>query len=1232
MRFKRYRNYSSKLLIFAIIFSFLLPGYGHAADLQPKKDQLSNEAILQMKSIIAAQEAQVENGPVLHPDLESLTGDEEVSVIVELSEPPVALVKGMKKVAGKSFSKADEKGVEQKVFGQQKKFENAMNSKGIKAKKGFEYSYTYNGMSLKLKANQVKKLLAIPDVVLVEPDLEVRALGTPSGDDAYSRTATNSNNFLDVPSVWDMGFEGQNVKVAVLDTGIDYNHPEFEGVYKGGYNFINQTTAAGYSRTRADNDPYETSPLDRLATKAEFDSNGNSFYTEHGTHVAGTIAAQGKNPYSIKGIAPRVELYAYRVLGAYGSGATSGIIAGIDKAAQEKMDIINMSLGGSSNSQTASDAIAVNNAALAGTAAIIATGNSGPNRGTIGNPGTAAFAISVGNSTIPEDTKKANVNVAVAGSQQTSYNLNMMGWKFGSNPEQILNGTYEVIAIPNFGVEADYAGLDVNGKVALVSRGGSVPFVDKIAAAKKAGAISVIIHNNGTGGNGPAGILLGDSFPFIPAFDMSTTDGTALRTAMAGKTTNVTFNNFESGKTVGDEINNSSSRGPANPTFDIKPDVSAPGTNIMSSVPAYKKDFPNANYSESYARFTGTSMATPHVTAIAALLKSQHPNWTPFDLKVAISNTAKQLDTAKYDVFSQGPGRAQPLKAVMAEALAYSMDKTSFSSKTYDNIKGTVTFGIVPTSTVSATTISKDIVVKNLTGNASDYTVSVQVTKAATGTIAGANVTVDKTNFNLTGETTIKATLNVPKGSGTTGNELLGYIHITNGTTKLILPFAASFAPPTGLKSFSIDSNHISPNGDGKLDSTTVRYDFHTAQRTTYLELWDAANQEAGYYGDGYLGYLVAANSTSTGPKTAAFNGQITQWGTGTKAMAPDGVYTLDLTTLNLLGTAIVTFNWIGPIYVKSTPSNIVAEDRYSFSGPDYSFNSAIEDSYVNFGPTVEEVFGIDYDVNANLHPKYELTNSTGDLVSSGPITLSQDGAFDLDLKGLTLGENKLKIIVEDEAQNHAEKEIVLERVDNTNPATNVAITGTEGANGWYTSNVKLELTATDEEAGVQSTEYKIGEGEWTAYTEAIELANDGIHQIQFRSTDNAGNVEEAQSIEVKFDKTAPILKATVDKAELFPPNNKFEKIKVTLAYSDAVSGIESVVLESIKVNDLKYNNDGIQDATYGTQDVEFSLRASKNSDDSSRIYTITYIATDKAGNTTKATTTVIVPKNKSGK
>ncbi|MDQ1144167.1 minor extracellular serine protease Vpr [Bacillus sp. SORGH_AS 510] len=1032
MKGRNRRKLGINYLVLTIIFTMLFPSYGAAATqrLEKKENIVSNESNSLAKNLIAQQKAALAQGPVLHPSLKNLKGNQEVAVIVELSEYPVALVKGINKQAGKSTSKTEEKAIQQKVITQQQKFKTNLSAKGIAAKVGFTYNYTFNGLALKLKASDVAKLLSVDGVKLVEPDAEKVALGEKVvPGDQKNATMNTSNPFLEVPSVWGLGYQGQGVKVAVLDTGIDYNHPEFEGVYKGGYNFIDQSNSANYARTRAADDPYETTPLDRPGNKAEFNSDGSAFYTEHGTHVAGTIAAQGKNPFGIKGLAPKVDLYAYRVLGAYGSGANSGIIAAIDKAAQEKMDIINLSLGGSNNTQTSSDAIAINNAALVGVTAVIATGNDGPNRGTIGSPGVAAFAISVANSTVPETTKAGQATVTAEGTAPTPYNMNLMGWKFGTEPSDLLTGTYDVVAVPNFGVDADYTGLDVNGKVALVSRGGGIAFVDKIAAAKKAGAVAAIIHNNT--GTTPAGIFLGDSFHFIPTFDMSTTDGTALRTALATKKATVTFGNFTSAKTAGDDINSSSSRGPANPNFDLKPDVSAPGTNIMSSVPAYGKDYPNADYSESYDRFTGTSMATPHVSGIAALLKSEHPDWTPFDLKVAISNTSKQLDVTKYDVFSQGPGRVQPLKAATTEALAYSTDQTSFSGKTYQNIKGTVTFGNVATSTTAESKVVRDIVVKNLTGEASDYTVTVQTTKAATGTLAAAKVSVDQSSFNLaaSGEQALKVTLDVPKGSGTSGNEILGYIHITNGKTKLILPFAGNFAPPTGLKSYSIDSKVISPNGDGKLDSTTLRYEFHNRQYTTYIEVWDAFHQEAGEYGDGYLGYLLASSSTTVGAKTLAFNGQYTDWGTSKKVLAADGVYTIDITTLNQAQTAVAASGWVGPIFVKTKAPTIVTEASYTTNTTKFDLSGSLNDSYIDWEPGVEEVFEEGYDINSKLKAKYQLTNSKGETqVGTTAITLNQDGSFNISIDGLTEGDNKVKIMVDDDAQNSASKEITVTR------------------------------------------------------------------------------------------------------------------------------------------------------------------------------------------------------------
>ncbi|MDX5474935.1 MAG: S8 family serine peptidase, partial [Bacillaceae bacterium] len=902
MKSRKFRKFFSSLLIFTIIFSLLAPASSFATTSSElsMKEQLLNETELEMRNYIAQQKALLSGDPILHEDLVSLKGDKEVSVIVQLNEMPVALVKGINKLEGKSFSKASEQGVKNKVAAQQKKFERELNKMGIKAQVGFTYTSAVNGMSLKMKASDVAKLVEVEGVVLVEPDLEVQALANPV---AYNTVAGSTNyiesvTHLEVPAVWEMGYEGEGVKVAVLDTGIDYNHPDFEGVYKGGFNFVPHTIggSSGYARGRDFDDPYETSPLDRPSNRAEFNANGSSFYTTHGTHVAGTIAAQGKNAYGMIGLAPKIELYAYRVLGAYGSGATSGIIAGIDKSVEEGMDIINLSLGGSSNSQTASDSIAINNATLAGVTAVIATGNSGPNRGTIGNPATSAFAISVGNSTVQEDVISAK-GTSVVGSTSVTHNLKLMGWEFGVKAEDTLTGSLDLVAIGGWGEPKDYVGKDVSGKIAVVSRG-TTPFVDKIAAAKAEGAIGIIIYNNAAG---HINIALGDSFDFIPTFDMTREEGLALVNALnANGAGQVTFANYTYEKTPGDEMNSSSSRGPSNPVFDIKPDVSAPGTNILSTVPAYAKDYPNADYSKAFDRYTGTSMATPHVAGIAALLKSQHPDWTPFDIKVAISNTAKQLDTARFDVFAQGAGRVQPLKAATTEALAYAYDKTTYSNVTRDNVKGTITFGNVPTG--SATTVTRDVIVKNLSGNISDYNVSVQVTKAASGSLASTNVTVDTSSFTLTDEQTVKVTLNVPAGSGSTGNEILGYVHISNGTTNLILPFAANFAPPTGLRYITLDHYDVSPNGDGNLDSTTIRYEFWNSQRRTYIELWDASNPTGGLYGDGYIGWLVNQSSTTTGPKTYNFNGMYTPWGASGLQKVPDGVYAVDITTLNLLG------------------------------------------------------------------------------------------------------------------------------------------------------------------------------------------------------------------------------------------------------------------------------------------------------------------------------------------
>ncbi|MGN7296499.1 S8 family serine peptidase [Ferdinandcohnia sp. SAFN-114] len=1059
---RKFNKLFTSLLIFVLVFSFFAPGLVSAESTSTKDINL-DERRSAIKQVIEAQEALVSEKPTIHPSLVNLNGNKKVSVIVQLSENPVALEKGKKELKGQTFSASQEAAAEKKVVEQQASFDKKLKEARIDGKKGYSYQKVFNGVSLTLPAKDIQKLVNIKGVVRVEPDSERYALQdiTPVDDDV-SATMNTSNSYLDVPAIWDMGYEGENVKVAVLDTGIDYNHPEFEGVYKGGYNFV--LHGNDYTRGRADNDPYETTPEDRPDHKPEVNSTGHTFYTDHGTHVAGTIAAIGANPYGIKGIAPKVDLYAYRVLGAYGSGATSGIIAGIEKAVEEGMDIINLSLGGGSNSETAPDSIAINNAVLKGVTAVVATGNSGPGRSSIGNPSTASLAISVGNSTLPSETIQSTITVK-AGDFEDEYNVGLMGWTFASDPEETLSGTFDVVAVPGLGAPADYNGLDVKGKIALVSRG-DIAFVDKIAAAKEAGALGIIIHNN-VPDAGPAGFLLGDSFKFIPTYDIPTAKGKEFRDAIAAtdnKLGQVTFSNYVKGTVAGDDINDSSSRGPSTPNFDIKPDVSAPGTNIMSSVPAYGKDYPDADYSESYDRFTGTSMATPHVAGIAALLLSKNPNWEPSDIKVALSNTAKQLDKKLYDVFAQGAGRVQPLEAINAEALAYALDTTEFEGQTHNHKKGTVTFGKVVPNPEKETVITKEIEVKDLVSKTKNFDVSVEVTKAATGALEDAEVTVNKSSFTLNGKETLTVALTVPAGEDSPGNELLGYIHIVSEGTKLALPFAVAFSDegPSGLEYYFLNEYGISPNGDGKHEEASLELGLLGDEDLVTIELWDAVNPEGGAFGDGYLGFMYL-DSLSAGYYTLnGIDGTYFEWPTGEPAVAPEGVYTVDMLSWNaetfepetLLGDD-------GPLFIKTSSPEISFDTvEGEIEGSEITVKGLITDKFIDFKSTVEGLFGIPYDVNEQLDVSYVATNKDGSTIGQDSITIEQDGSFEIPLTGLQAGENTLTLAVEDSVANSATQEVKLPVKEAEKPkefAVSLTPSTTEETEGPVTVSVETD-------------------------------------------------------------------------------------------------------------------------------------------------------------------------------
>jgi minor extracellular serine protease Vpr len=405
---------------------------------------------------------------------------------------------------------------------------------------------------------------------------------------------------------------GEGIKVGVIDTGIDYSHPDLRRNFKGGYDLVDQ-----------DSDPMETKSKQGIPTM-------------HGTHVAGIIAANGK----IQGVAPKAEIIAYRALGPGGMGTSEQVIAAIEQAIKDKVDIINLSLGNEVNGPDWPTSLALNKAVDKGIVAVTSSGNSGPEMWTVGSPGTALKAISVGASTPP--IKVPFLTFGISDKKITLTPMQgALPWEFIREQKLIAGGK---------GYPTDLS-EDVEGKIALIERG-TIPFTEKVMNALEKGAIGVIIYNNVKGGF--AGGLEIDA-P-IPVASISKEDGNYLKNKLG--TYDLITTKYE---VVQDSMADFSSRGPVTHTWDVKPDVVAPGVAIESTIP------------DGYESLQGTSMAAPHVAGAAAIIKQAHPNWNPEQIKAALMNTAKRLKDEKgyYQPVVQGAGRIQIDKAVEAETLVY---------------------------------------------------------------------------------------------------------------------------------------------------------------------------------------------------------------------------------------------------------------------------------------------------------------------------------------------------------------------------------------------------------------------------------------------------------------------------------------------------------------------------------------------------------------------------------
>jgi hypothetical protein len=205
---------------------------------------------------------------------------------------------------------------------------------------------------------------------------------------------------------------------------------------------------------------------------------------------------------------------------------------------------------------------------------------------------------------------------------------------------------------------------------------------------------------------------------------------------------------------------------------------------------------------------------------------------------------------------------------------------------------------------------------------------------------------------------------------------------------------------------------------------------------------------------------------------------------------------------------------------------------------------------------------------------------------------------------------------------------IVVNNIYKVVPTTAVTLNpaSPNGKNAWYTSDVSVTLAVNPGSyGGAVTTEYQVNGGAWTASSGAPIVFGEGAYKLNYRSRDQAGNVEQSKSIEFNVDKSMPSLAVALDKSAIWPPNHQMVAVHAVLTAADAVSGVESVVLTNITSNKPD-SGKGDVEAQFGTEATTFSVRAEKD-----RVYTVTYSATDKAGNKTVKTATVTVPRDPSG-
>lgn len=601
------------------------------------------------------------------------------------------------------------------------------------------YSYVYglNGFAARMSPAEAHKLGSMPEVLNVWED-EIRPLAT-NFSASFLELFDPSGGLRGA-----LGLDGEDIVIAFIDSGIYPEHPALADTQEadrpracrsswGENTLLGRWLCRRYSRAE-----------DRLVYEPPVDWNGTCEVAEqfeasacnnkligarwfidgaensgpidageirsprdvdgHGTHTA-TTAAGNRVPASIygtrigtvQGIAPRARVAAYKACwlrpgDQRASCNTSDLARAIDAAVADGVDIINYSVGSSMLRISAPDDVALMAAARAGIVSVVAAGNEGPNLGTIGSPAGGPWVITAAASTRDGETSLEAMQIESPPSIAGRYEVREANFTpplEDSDPIEaslvLADDGVDTLADGSDGTTSDACEPlvnddDIDGAIALIQRGGC-DFDLKVANAGDAGAVAALVYNLA----GDPIVMNGvEGLSDIPALMVGQADGNLFIAELdAGNDVTAVLDKgfFLTEAETGNVMAAFSARGPG-PVQDIlKPDVSAPGVRILAG---FTPDAVNATPGETFAYLSGTSMSTPHVAGVAALLIQEHPDWSPAAVKSALMTTARQSLTqsnseSAANPFDFGAGHIVP-NAASEPGLVYDLGDDDYDA------------------------------------------------------------------------------------------------------------------------------------------------------------------------------------------------------------------------------------------------------------------------------------------------------------------------------------------------------------------------------------------------------------------------------------------------------------------------------------------------------------------------------------------------------------------------